>query len=47
MTNISLQNKKTQYTAKSEGTNVRIEGQVSVDDTNKLTEYNGTVYARR
>ena len=44
MTNLALSNKKTQYTAKADGTNVRIEGQVSVDDTLKVTDYNGSVY---
>lgn len=45
MQNLSLSNKKTRYTVKSEGINVRIEGQVSVDDTQKVIDYNGPVYA--
>lgn len=45
MTNLTLYNKKSNYNSSSEGTNVRIEGQVYVDDTHKVTDYNGSVYA--
>jgi hypothetical protein len=46
MTNLNLSNKKTQYTAKSEAANVRIEGQATVSEANKVVEFNGSVFSK-
>ncbi|WP_321437246.1 hypothetical protein [uncultured Bacteroides sp.] len=46
MANLTLTNKKTQYTAKEEAANVKIEGLVSVNDSLKVTEFNGSVYSK-
>ena len=46
MENLNLSNKKTQYTAKSESTNVRIEGSVFVNESLKVVDFNGTVYSK-
>jgi len=46
MTNLDLSNKKFQYTAKSEAANVRIEGQVTLSEANKVIEFNGSVFSK-
>jgi len=43
MENLTLANKKTQYTAKANAANVKIEGQVSLDDNLKVVSFNGSV----
>lgn len=46
MENLALTNKKTQYTANSESTNVRIEGLVLVNESSKVVDFNGTIFSK-
>lgn len=46
MTNLNLSNKRMQYTAKAEAANVRIEGEATVSEANKVVEFNGSVFTK-
>lgn len=43
MTNLTITNKKVQYTVNNAGTNVKISGIVSLNDSLKVIEFNGTI----
>lgn len=44
MINLTITNKKVQYTAKAESTNFKIEGIASIDENLKVSEYSGSIY---
>ena len=46
MINLQLSNKKTQYSAKSESINLRIEGTVTVDESLKVVGFSGQIYSK-